>query len=770
MPLLPTGMISKMAANAVSPNQGGEPITINGQKIKPGDPNYDKIVKGMSDKEVTESSAEGAAGSAAGETITLGGQKIKSTDPNYAKIVASLGSALFTPETDVITESENTSANTPSKVTSTKDQSKAILLKLSSIDNKLTRITGILTNIGKTLNESLTLQKERFDNYELDKAKRADDSKRTGGGSTRSTSRSSDGSSLLEGIPWAMLLLPLGAALMAYLSDKITKFDFWVLRLFSKESMLFKGMEGITRTLTRVFDSALDKFTGALRLIEIGYKKTYNGIAALLERITGNGLARQVVPGSKSVINAPNTAGLNSKETKALMNAAGYEAVVNPTVKAAQAAGVTAGRSALIAGNKRAGSVSKVLEGTYYVNKKTGEVATEAELQKVVNTYGSKLTSSELQKVVKEGNVFTGEASEQLLKMGQVATSSPSRYKQATNVTKAFANLSKSNFVNLIKDLSPKDQAIVKRLRYIAKAFTLGSTAMELIRKAFEMAKNIPIIGKYVKYILIFGALCGALAAMYMARDPIAGLLSSGKALIEFAGMFLGMIIGDLAGGAAGTALGAAAAAPIAAILAASGIGLPAAVAVEVVGAGTGFVLGLLLSFYGAPDLGAYLGKKIGEYIFDGKTGEQIASDMLNDAKRNAVETIEKGGVGASIISSVLGAAAGALVAGPIGAVIGGVGGAVAGYTGTDSLGLSGNKGGVDRVPPSNNENISPNPASTNNTAKNTPSTNGKTTVLNVNAPQNTTPPQTNEFGTPTASSKTARADTQSVFYNTAYA
>jgi len=188
-----------------------------------------------------------------------------------------------------------------------------------------------------------------------------------------------------------------------------------------------------------------------------------------------------------------------------------------------------------------------------------------------------------------------------------------------------------------------------------------------------------------------------------------------------------------------------------------------------VVVAGAGFVLGLLLSFDGAPELGADLGKKIGEYMFDGKTGEQIASDMLNDAKRNAVETIEKGGVGASIISSVLGAAAGALVAGPIGAVIGGVGGAVAGYTGTDSLGLSG-KGGVDRVPATGTGITPPKSASTNNTAKNTPSTNGKTTVLNVNAPQNNTPPQTNEFGTPTASSKTARADTQSVFYNTAYA
>lgn len=764
MPLLPTGMIARMAANAVSPNKGGEPITVGGQKIKPGDPNYDKIVKGMSDKEVTESAVESDAGSAAGETITLGGQKIKSTDPNYAKIVASLGSALFTPETDVITESENASANTPSKVTSTKDQSKAILLKLSSIDNKLTRITGILNNIGKTLNESLTLQKERFDNFELDKAKRADDSKKYGGGSTRSTSSSSDGSSLLKGIPWAMLLLPLGAALMAYLSDKVTKFDFFVLRLFSKESMLFKGMEGITKTLTRVFDSALDKFTGALRLIEIGYKKTYNGIAALLERITGNGLARQVVPGLKSVLNAPNTAGLTSKESAKLFETAGYEAVENPIIKTAQAAGVAAGRSALIAGNKVAGSVSKVLQGTYYVSKKTGEVATEEVLQKIVAEYGSKLSAIELTKIIKGGEVFTGEAVEQALKMGQIVSSTPSKAKSAQAVTRAFATLSKANLGKLIANLSPNDAAIVKRLRIAAQAFRYGSAPMRVMEK-------FPLIRKYIPRLVLFGTLCYTLAEMYKAGDPVTGLKNAAKGIIELVGMFLGMMLGELVGVTAGTALGAAAAAPIATILAATGIGLPAGVAVAVVGAGTGFVLGLLLSFYGAPDLGAYLGKKVGEYLFDGKSGEQIGSDMLNDAKRNAVEAIEKGGVTSAILTGIAGAAAGLVVAGPLGAVIGGVGGAVVGYTGTDSLGLSGgNKGGIDRVPPSTNESISPNPASTNNTAKNTPSTNGKTTVLNVNAPQNNTPPQTNEFGTPTASSKTARADIQSLFYNTAYA
>jgi hypothetical protein len=283
--------------------------------------------------------------------------------------------------------------------------------------------------------------------------------------------------------------------------------------------------------------------------------------------------------------------------------------------------------------------------------------------------------------------------------------------------------------------------------------------------------EKFPLIRKYIPRLVLFGTLCYTLAEMYKAGDPVTGLKNAAKGIIELVGMFLGMMLGELVGVTAGTALGAAAAAPIATILAATGIGLPAGVAVAVVGAGTGFVLGLLLSFYGAPDLGAYLGKKVGEYLFDGKSGEQIGSDMLNDAKRNAVEAIEKGGVTSAILTGIAGAAAGLVVAGPLGAVIGGVGGAVVGYTGTDSLGLSGgNKGGIDRVPPSTNESISPNPASTNNTAKNTPSTNGKTTVLNVNAPQNNTPPQTNEFGTPTASSKTARADIQSLFYNTAYA
>jgi hypothetical protein len=45
-----------------------------------------------------------------------------------------------------------------------------------------------------------------------------------------------------------MLLLPLGAALMAYLSDKVTKFDFFVLRLFSKESMLLL-LENLSKVL-----------------------------------------------------------------------------------------------------------------------------------------------------------------------------------------------------------------------------------------------------------------------------------------------------------------------------------------------------------------------------------------------------------------------------------------------------------------------------------------------------------------------------------------
>ena len=109
--------------------------------------------------------------------------------------------------------------------------------RLTSIDNKLTRILTSITNIGKTISKSYDLQKERFDNYELDKAKRVDDTKESSGGGKGYTAvKSVDSGGLLKYLP---LLLMAGAFLIGFISKWFEGKKEDILKIFAPITSIF---------------------------------------------------------------------------------------------------------------------------------------------------------------------------------------------------------------------------------------------------------------------------------------------------------------------------------------------------------------------------------------------------------------------------------------------------------------------------------------------------------------------------------------------------
>jgi hypothetical protein len=109
--------------------------------------------------------------------------------------------------------------------------------RLTTIDTKLTRILTSITNIGKTISKSYDLQKERFDNYELDKAKRVDDTKESSrGGKGYTAVKSVDGGGFLKYLP---LLLMAGAFLTGFISKWFEGKKEDILKLFAPITSIF---------------------------------------------------------------------------------------------------------------------------------------------------------------------------------------------------------------------------------------------------------------------------------------------------------------------------------------------------------------------------------------------------------------------------------------------------------------------------------------------------------------------------------------------------
>ena len=109
--------------------------------------------------------------------------------------------------------------------------------RLTSIDIKLTRILTSITNIGKTISKSYDLQKQRFDNYELDKAKRVDDTKEASrGGKGYTAVKSVDSGGLLKYLPF---LLMAGAFLTGFISKWFEGKKEDILKIFAPITSIF---------------------------------------------------------------------------------------------------------------------------------------------------------------------------------------------------------------------------------------------------------------------------------------------------------------------------------------------------------------------------------------------------------------------------------------------------------------------------------------------------------------------------------------------------
>jgi hypothetical protein len=153
--------------------------------------------------------------------------------------------------------------------------------RLTSIDDKLTRILNTITNIGKTISKSYDLQKERFNNYELDKAKRVDDTKESSrGGKEYTAVKDVDSGGLLKYLP---LVLVLGTFLTSYFSkwlkDKKSELDSIfspITSLFLKNSKLFKFTSQLAGTITEAGVKSAAAITSATQNLA----KTLNNLTS----------------------------------------------------------------------------------------------------------------------------------------------------------------------------------------------------------------------------------------------------------------------------------------------------------------------------------------------------------------------------------------------------------------------------------------------------------------------------------------------------------
>ena len=582
-------------------------------------------------KEMSESEDENYE---AGTLEQVQGEEKKQTPSMFAKIAASLGSA-FTPNTMSSEEESYGGGGSPiTKIASTENLGNEIIFKLNLIDSKLNTISKILLSIGTTISDMFKLQKERFDNFELERAKSIDDKKTTTGGSGVLKKIKSGSSSLIEGIPYAMLLAPLAVGLAGILGEKLTPLTLFITRAFLPNSALFTSLEGLTKNLIGGFSSITSKFITALESIKAGFSRAYAAVASMgagNPATAGTSAARTVgAAAATAAVNAPGKiAGITAKESINAIAKAGFTEVVNPVFKTATDA-LKAGFTIKQFNKAKSSEAGRVMPGTFYM--KEGIVASADELTKVVTKYGGKLGADALKTVA-----FTGTLDDLALRSAQITSSSPSRYKAAANITSAFGRMTKAASTDLFSKLSSRDQKIAKTLYKISQAFALGS-------KFFTKLQSFLKVGKYIKYFIGLGA---AAYALYVAITTDGGMSEKFAAgAIEFVkvmGLIFGAIIGDIAGAAAGATAGALLSAPIALILGATGIGAPAGALLvlvsSVTGAVLGFTLGTLFSFYGAA-LGSYLAEKVGQGIFTDKTGGQVIAEIINDAKTMSVNKL----------------------------------------------------------------------------------------------------------------------------------
>ena len=582
-------------------------------------------------KEMSESEDENYE---AGTLEQVQGEEKKQTPSMFAKIAASLGSA-FTPNAMSSEEESYGGGGSPiTKIASTENLGNEIIFKLNLIDSKLNTISKILLSIGTTISDMFKLQKERFDNFELERAKSIDDKKTTTGGSGVLKKIKSGSSSLIEGIPYAMLLAPLAVGLAGILGEKLTPLTLFITRAFLPNSALFTSLEGLTKNLIGGFSSITSKFITALQSIQAGFSRAYAAVASMgagNPATAGTSAARTVgTAAGSAAVNAPGKiAGITAKESMTAIAKAGFTEVVNPVFKTATDA-LKAGFTIEQFNKAKSSAAGRVMPGTFYM--KEGIVASADELTKVVTKYGGKLGADALKTVA-----FTGTLDDLALRSAQITSSSPSRYKAAANITSAFGRMTKAASTDLFSKLSSRDQKIAKTLYKISQAFALGS-------KFFTKLQSFTKVGKYIKYFIGLGA---AAYALYVAITTDGGMSEKFAAgAIEFVkvmGLIFGAIIGDIAGAAAGATAGALLSAPIALILGATGIGAPAGALLvlvsSVTGAVLGFTLGTLFSFYGAA-LGSYLAEKVGQGIFTDKTGGQVIAEIINDAKTMSVNKL----------------------------------------------------------------------------------------------------------------------------------
>ena len=587
-------------------------------------------------KEMSESEDENYE---AGTLEQVQGEEKKQTPSMFAKIAASLGSA-FTPNTMSSEEESYGGGGSPiTKIASTENIGNEIIFKLNLIDSKLNTISKILLSIGTTISDMFKLQKERFDNFELERAKSIDDKKTTTGGSGVLKKIKSGSSSLIEGIPYAMLLAPLAVGLAGILGEKLTPLTLFITRAFLPNSALFTSLEGLTKKLIGGFGSITSKFITSLERIQAGFSRAYAAVASMGAgnlATAGTSTARTVgAAAAAAAVNAPGKiAGITAKESMTAIAKAGFTEVVNPVFKTATDA-LKAGFTIEQFNKAKSSAAGRVMPGTFYM--KEGIVASADELTKLVTTYGGKLGSDALKAAAISSGTFTGTLDDLSLKSSQIASSSPSRYRAAANITSAFGSMSKAVRTDLFSKLSSKDQKIAKTLFRISQSFAFGS-------KMFAKFQSFPKVGKYIKYFVAIGGIAYALYVAMTTDGGIGEKFAAGATeIVKLLGLVLGAIIGDLAGAAAGATAGALLSAPIALILGATGIGAPAGALLvlvsSVTGAVLGFTLGILFSFYGAA-LGSYLAEKIGQVIFTDKTGGQAIAEIINDAKTMSVNKL----------------------------------------------------------------------------------------------------------------------------------
>ena len=581
-------------------------------------------------KEMSESEDENYE---AGTLEQVQGEEKKQTPSMFAKIAASLGSA-FTPNAMSSEEESYGGGGSPiTKIASTENLGNEIIFKLNLIDSKLNTKSKTLLSIGTTISDMFKLQKERFDNFELARAKSIDDKKTTGSSGVLTRVKSGT-SSLIQGIPYAMLLAPLAVGLAGILGEKLTPLTLFITRAFLPNSALFTSLEGLTKKLIGGFGSITSKFITSLERIQAGFSRAYAAVASMGAgnlATAGTSTARTVgAAAAAAAVNAPGKiAGITAKESIDAIAKAGFKEVVNPVFKTVADA-LKSGFTIDQFNTAKSSAAGRVMPGTFYM--KEGIVASADELTKVVTKYGGKLGADALKTVA-----FTGTLDDLALRSAQITSSSPSRYKAAANITSAFGRMTKAASTDLFSKLSSRDQKIAKTLYKISQAFALGS-------KFFTKLQSFTKVGKYIKYFIGLGA---AAYALYVAITTDGGMSEKFAAgAIEFVkvmGLIFGAIIGDIAGAAAGATAGALLSAPIALILGATGIGAPAGALLvlvsSVTGAVLGFTLGTLFSFYGAA-LGSYLAEKVGQGIFTDKTRGQVWAEIINDAKTMSVNKL----------------------------------------------------------------------------------------------------------------------------------